>query len=119
MDGYIDDDDDGVDDDDIDGGDAVGVFRFFLLAPGGGGGGDGERDGEVQSVSRSLVEVAEGTEKAAVPGSRLESWMNVLGPATCNVDVMSMIPFLVWRCMSMSGMARMEEGSLPSLHTRR
>lgn len=75
MDGYIDDDDDdGVDDDDIDGGDAVGVFRFFLLAPGGGGGGgDGERDGEVQSVSRSLVEVAEGTEKAAVPGSRLES----------------------------------------------
>lgn len=49
----------------------------------------------------------------------------VLGPATCNVDVdvdvdvMSMIPFLVWRCMSMSGMARMEEGSLPSLHTTR
>lgn len=56
MDGYIDDDDDDSDDDDdIDGGDAVGVFRFFLLAPGGGGGGgggDGERDGEVQSVSR-------------------------------------------------------------------
>lgn len=72
MDGYIDDDDDGDDGDDIDGGDAVGAFRFFLLAPGGGGG-DGERDGEAQSVSRSLVEVAEGTEKAAVPGSRLES----------------------------------------------
>lgn len=69
--------------------------------------------------------MAEGTEKAAVAGSRLESWMVVLGPATCNVDVdvdvdvMSMIPFLVWRCMSMSGMARMEEGSLPSLHTTR
>lgn len=84
MDGYIDDDDDddGVDDDidsgdDIDGGDAVGVFSFFLLAPGGGGDGDGE----AQSVSRSLVEVAEGTEKAAVAGSRLEAWMDDTFPS--------------------------------------